>query len=112
LTEAAHKKQPRGDKKAGNLFLKHVPSDETDLYISHVNDNQHLYTWTANTCMLQTHHKDYDKQKLKVEKSFFKFLMLFSEMEMKLQSRSILRSKVIKSRKGKRHQRQLETKRV
>lgn len=63
MTEAAHKKQPRGDKKAGNLFLKHVPSDETDLYISHVNDNQHLYTWTANTCMLQTHHKDYDKEK-------------------------------------------------
>jgi len=52
------------------------------------------------------------KKSVKVEKSLFKFLMLFSEMEMKDQPISISRSKVIKSRKGKRHQRQLETKRV
>jgi len=52
------------------------------------------------------------KKSVKVEKSFFKFLMLFSEMEMKGQPRSISRSKVVKSRKGKRHQRQLETRRV
>lgn len=37
---------------AGNLFLKHKPSDEMDLLISHINDNQHIYTWQANTCML------------------------------------------------------------
>jgi len=49
---------------------------------------------------------------VKVEKSLFKFLMPFSEMEMKDQPISISRSKVIKNRKGKRHQRQLETKRV
>lgn len=45
------------------MFLKHKPSDETDLLITHINENQHHYTWTANTCMLQKHHKDYDSQK-------------------------------------------------
>lgn len=48
----AHEKKPRGDRYAGNLFMKHVPSDKTDLMISHINENQHLYSWTANTCML------------------------------------------------------------
>jgi DNA invertase Pin-like site-specific DNA recombinase len=52
------------------------------------------------------------KKSARVGKSFFKFLMLFSEMEMKDLSRSISRSKVVKSRKGKRHQRQLEAKRL
>lgn len=52
MTEFALSKKQRGHKKANNLFMKHVPSDETDLYITHINDNQHHYTWTANTCML------------------------------------------------------------
>jgi hypothetical protein len=52
------------------------------------------------------------KKNAKVAKSFFKFLMLFSEMEMKDQPRSISRLKVVKSRKGKRHQRQLEARRL
>lgn len=67
MTEFALSKKQRGHKKANNLFMKHVPSDETDLYITHINDNQHHYTWTANTCMLQKHHKDYDKKKCEGE---------------------------------------------
>jgi hypothetical protein len=36
-----------------------VPSDETDLLIEMINGNDDL-PWTANTCMLQKHHKDHN----------------------------------------------------
>ena len=49
--------------KKGNRFQKHVPTEKMDLYISLINDNPHVFTWEANTCMLQKHHPKYDKKK-------------------------------------------------
>ena len=53
LTQAEQKKvEPPKKRGAKNLFAAHDASDESDFFISHINENPHLYTWKANTCML------------------------------------------------------------
>ena len=42
-----------------NIFKDHIPSNESDLYITSINDNFNS-TWKANICMLSKNHKDYD----------------------------------------------------
>jgi hypothetical protein len=44
---------------AVNLYDKHNATAETDDFIAHINGNQNIYGWKANTCMLQKSHKDY-----------------------------------------------------
>ena len=54
------KDERRPRKKAGNLFLNHVPSTESDLLIDQI--NQGNLTWEANTCMLQKSHPKYNSE--------------------------------------------------
>ena len=46
--------------KAGNLFMKHVPSEKNDAQIDMVNNGNK--TWRANTCMLQKNHPNYNHE--------------------------------------------------
>lgn len=47
--------------KLPNSFVNHKPSDQMDAYINYVNDNQHMFTWRANECMLQKSNKNFNK---------------------------------------------------
>lgn len=49
----------RDRRKNVNLFEAHKPSKEMDDRITHINENQHLYSWKANTCMLSKDHPSY-----------------------------------------------------
>ena len=40
-----------------NAHIEHVPSDETDLAISFINNND--FGWKADTCKLQLTHQEY-----------------------------------------------------
>lgn len=46
--------------KQGNLFAEFKKSDEADKRITHINDHPELYTWKANSCLLQKHHPQYE----------------------------------------------------
>lgn len=36
-----------------------MPNKQSDDRIMHINENQHMYAWTANTCMLSKDHPSY-----------------------------------------------------
>ena len=59
MSEKEDKVQPQKGRRIykKNPLLTHVPSDETDLEIMEINNQNG--PWRANTCMLQKTHKHY-----------------------------------------------------
>jgi hypothetical protein len=48
----------RSQSRRFNAHVEHVPSDETDLAISFINNGD--FGWKADACKLQKHHPDYN----------------------------------------------------
>lgn len=46
--------------KAVNLFAEFKKSDQADQRITHINENPGKYPWTANSCLLQKNHPQYE----------------------------------------------------